>query len=217
MSSFFVTIAVLMFVTGLTAGGVYLFMLKSRQPLTEEFSISTVRPLILSKLRNVRELAMVRSNFQSVVSFEEAKKILGKNIPGTTRKFILDYAGTVVCGVDLDKVRVSGIFTNRNHLKIVVPQSRILDIYPEISTFKVHEKSSGIFADDIELEEQNLRVAADVERVKQKLIDEGILLKSNENVCQLISSIAEPLGVVAEIEFEDLDELDSTPDLLRLN
>ena len=217
MSSFFVTIAVLMFVTGLTAGGVYLFMLKSRQPLTEEFSISTVRPLILSKLRNVRELAMVRSNFQSVVSFEESKKILGKNVPGTTRKFILDYAGTVVCGVDLDKVRVSGIFTNRNHLKIVVPQSRILDIYPEISTFKVHEKSSGIFADDIELEEQNLRVAADIERVKQKLIDEGILLKSNENVRQLISSIAEPLGVVAEIEFEDLDELDSTPDLLRLN
>ena len=217
MSSFFVTIAVLMFVTGLTAGGVYLFMLKSRQPLTEEFSISTVRPLILSKLRNVRELAMVRSNFQSVVSFEEAKKILGKNVPGTTRKLILDYAGTVVCGVDLDKVRVSGIFTNRNHLKIVVPQSRILDIYPEISTFKVHEKSSGIFADDIELEEQNLRVAADIERVKQKLIDEGILLKSNENVRQLISSIAEPLGVVAEIEFEDLDELNSTPDLLRLN
>ena len=217
MSSFFVTIAVLMFVTGLTAGGVYLFMLKSRQPLTEEFSISTVRPLILSKLRNVRELAMVRSNFQSVVSFEEAKKILGKNVPGTTRKLILDYAGTVVCGVDLDKVRVSGIFTNRNHLKIVVPQSRILDIYPEISTFKVHEKSSGIFADDIELEEQNLRVAADVERVKQKLIDEGILLKSNENVRQLISSIAEPLGVVAEIEFEGLDELNSTPDLLRLN
>ena len=217
MSSFFVTIAVLMFVTGLTAGGVYLFMLKSRQPLTEEFSISTVRPLILSKLRNVRELAMVRSNFQSVVSFEEAKKILGKNVPGTTRKLILDYAGTVVCGVDLDKVRVSGIFTNRNHLKIVVPQSRILDIYPEISTFKVHEKSSGIFADDIELEEQNLRVAADIERVKQKLIDEGILLKSNENVRQLISSIAEPLGVVAEIEFEGLDELNSTPDLLRLN
>ena len=218
MSSFFVTIAVLMFVTGLTACGVYLYTNKEKMfPPSEELSISTVRPLILTKLRNVRELGLIRSNFQSVVSFEESKKVFGKSVPGTTRKFILDYAGTVVCGVDLDRIRIAGIFVNRNHLKIIVPQSRILDIYPEISTFKLHEKNSGIFANDIELEEQNREVAADVEKVKQRLIDEGILLKSNENIRQLINSITEPLGVVADVEFTDSDELNSTPELLRLN
>lgn len=218
MNSFFVTIAVLMFVTGLTACGVYFFVNKEKMfPPPEELSISTVRPLLLTRLRNVRELGLIRSNFQSVVSFEESKKVFGKSVPGTTRKFILDYAGTVVCGVDLDKVRIASVFVNRNHLKIVVPQSRILDMYPEISTFKLHEKNSGIFADNIEIEEQNREVAADVEKVKQRLIDEGILLKSNENIRQLIDSIAAPLGVVADIEFADSDGLDSTPELLRLN
>ena len=133
MSTFWATIAVLLFVSALVGGGAVLFMRQRRAllPPQEELSIQTVRSIILTKLQNVKELAMVRSNFQSVVHFEEAKKVFGHDVPGTMRKFMLSYTGTVVCGCDLNKVNVGNSFFNRNHLQITLPQSRIFDIYPD--------------------------------------------------------------------------------------
>lgn len=84
--------------------------------------------IILSKLQDVRELALVRSNFQSTVCFEESKKIFGRSVPGTRRKFILSYSGTVTCGCDLKKIRVANNFSYGKNLKIVLPQSEIFDI-----------------------------------------------------------------------------------------
>ena len=219
MSTFWATIAVLLFVSALVGGGVFLFMHYRRTllPPQEELSIQTVRSIILTKLQNVKELAMVRSNFQSIVHFEESKKVFGHDIPGTTRKFMLSYTGTVVCGCDLNKVNVGNSFVNRNHLQIILPQSRILDIYPDLSTVKLHDQDAGIFANDIKIEDQNREITADLQNVKQRLIDGGILLKSNDSVQQLVKSITAPLGVEAMIAFDNAEQLDGQPELLRLN
>jgi|GEM_PF-4259330 len=70
---------------------------------------------------------------------------------------------------------------NKNRLLITLPNSQVLDIYPDISSFKVHEQSSEIFAEDIKIEDHNREVAKDLEQVKQRLIEEGILQKNNEH------------------------------------
>ena len=218
MSTFWATIAVLIFVSALVGGGVFLFTHRPRIALPqEELSIQTVRAIILTKLQNVKELAMVRSNFQSVVHFEEAKKVFGHEVPGTIRKFMLSYTGTVVCGCDLNKVNVGNSFFNRNHLQITLPQSRIFDIYPDLSTVKLHDQDTGIFADDIKIEDQNREITADLQDVKQRLINEGILQKSNDNIQHLVKSITEPLGIEAAIEFVDFEQLNGQSELLGLN
>lgn len=218
MSTFWATIAVLLFVSALVGGGVVLFMRQRRVSLPqEELSIQTVRAIILTKLQNVRELAMIRSNFQSVVDFTESKKVFGHDVPGTTRKFMLSYTGTVVCGCDLNKVNVGNSFFNRNHLQITLPQSRIFDIYPDLSTIKLHDQDTGIFADDIKIEDQNREITADLQDVKQRLIGEGILLKSNDNVQQLVRSIMAPLGIEAVIAFNNAEQLNGQSEPLRLN
>ena len=218
MSTFWATIAVLLFVSALVGGGAVLFMRQRRVSLPqEELSIQTVRAVILTKLQNVKELAMVRSNFQSVVHFEEAKKVFGHEVPGTMRKFMLSYTGTVVCGCDLNKVNVGNSFFNRNHLQITLPQSRIFDIYPDLSTVKLHDQDTGIFADDIKIEDQNREITADLQDVKQRLINEGILQKSNDNIQHLVKSITESLGIEAAIEFVDFEQLNGQSELLGLN
>ena len=220
MSTFWATIAVLLFVSILTGGGVYLYTRQQRTTLPqpqEELSIPMIKAVILTKLKDVKELATVRSEFQSKATFSDSKKLMGHDVPGTARKFTLSYTGTIVCGCDLDEIRFADSFFDRNHLKITLPYSRVFDIYPDISSFDQHENSSGIFADNITIEEQNRAIAADIETVKQRLIDEGILLKSNENMQSLIKSITEPLGVTAEIAFANSNELEGQPDLLRLN
>ena len=219
MSTFWATIAVLVFVSALVGGGAVLFMRQRRAllPPQEELSIQTVRSIILTKLQNVKELAMVRSNFQSVVHFEEAKKVFGHEVPGTMRKFMLSYTGTVVCGCDLNKVNVGNSFFNRNHLQITLPQSRIFDIYPDLSTVKLHDQDAGIFADDIKIEDQNREITADLQDVKQRLINEGILQKSNDNVQQLVRSITAPLGIEAVIAFDNTEQLNGQSEPLRLN
>ncbi len=208
MDSFFGMLAILLFVSGLAifAARPYIGKNISGRLLSTDKSnnlpsIQTVHAIILSKIQDVKELTVLRSNFQSVVSFSEAKKILGHDIPGSSRKFILEYTGTIICGCDLSKIIISDQFYNKNHLLITLPNSQVLDIYPDISSFKVHEQSSGIFAKNINIDDQNREVAKDLEQVKQHLIDEGILLKSNENVRRLLVSVINPIGIEVDLHF----------------
>lgn len=219
MNAFFVTVAVLMFLCALTASTVYLFTQKRRaeSESIEKISLQEARPLIISQLQSVSELALVKSNFHSTVSFEESKKILGHSMPGTKRKFILSYGGTVTCGCDLSKIRVASSFTNNRNLKIILPQSEIFHIYPDLNTVELHEKDTGIFADDISLEEQNQKIMEDVENVKRRLVSEGILLKSNDNMIQTVKSITEPMDIKANIFFMESNRLSVQSELPRLS
>lgn len=215
MSAFFMTIAVLLFVVGLSAAVAFLFMQNRKISAAQEnISVESVRQIILTKIQDVKELAVVRSNFQSAVTFEDAKKIFGRKLPGTARKFSLSYTGTVVCGCDLNKIRIANSFYNNNHLTVQLPESKILDIYPNVETLEILDNSAGIFADDIKIEEQNRELSADIQKVSERLISEGILIKIDENVRQIIKAIAEPLGIVAEVKFL---KSGGQSDLLRLS
>jgi len=93
-------------------------------------------------------------------------------------------------------------------LLITLPNSQVIDIYPDISSFKVHEQSSGIFAEDIKIDDKNREVTKDLEQVKQRLIEKGILLKSNENVSRILISTVNFIGIETEIHF--VESLPST-------
>ena len=214
MSTFFATMAVLLFVSILTGTSVYLYSKRNRTTIspTQELSIQMVHATILSEIKNIRELSTIENNFKSTVVFNEAeKKLWGHDVPGTTRKFKLNYSGTIVCGCDLNKIIIDNNFFNQNHLRITVPESKILHIYPHIDSIEPYDVSTGIFASDITLEEQNNAVAKDLEVVKEQQIKDGILLKSNENIRGLLLGITAPIGVEAEINFIESRDDSDTP------
>ena len=168
----------------------------------------SVRTAILQGIQNVKELATVRERFQSIVSFAEGWEVplLKFNFPGTTRRFMMRYSGTIVCGCDLSEVDVSERF-GVNRVRIVVPHSRILDIYADVHSFEVYDQSAGIFT-SIRLEDQNREVVSDLEAVRAHALKDGILAQADENVRHILTSIAANTGMEAEIVFMDRGEHD---------
>lgn len=179
---------------------VVLFMRRTNPSLNQNRSIRTT---ILSGIRNVSELATIRETFQSIVTFEDGKKIpfINMNFPGTTRKFMMKYHGTVVCGCDLSKARVSEPYAS-NRVRITLPHSEVLDVYADVHSFEVYDQSAGIFT-SVKLEDQNREVDSDLEKVKTHSVQNGILARSDENVIKILTSVVGSTGMEAEIIFRD--------------
>ena len=193
-----------------------LLLTRKKNPAARKKS---VRSAILQGIQNVNELATVRERFQSIVSFSDGKQmpLLGFCLPGTTRKFIMRYAGVIVCGNDLSKLNISERFAV-NRVRVVVPRSRILDIYADIQSFEVYDQQAGLFT-SIRLEDQNREVTADLEEMRQNALKSGILSQADENTRRILTSIVAATGMEAEIVFDDgegevlrLETQDSTPE-----
>lgn len=163
----------------------------------------SVRTAILSGIENVSELATIRERFQSIISYSDGMKIpgLNMNFPGTTRKFMLKYYGTIVCGCDLSKAKVSERF-DVNRVKITIPHSEVLDVYADVHSFEVYDQHSGIFT-SVKLEDQNREVTSDLEKVKAHELEKGILMQSDDNVRKILTSVVASTGMEAEIVFTD--------------
>ena len=189
---------------GTTGAAVYFFLKRRKtdsEPQqnnsnsSEQMTFLQMQRLIYTELRDICEIALVRKNFTSVIPIDEDKKIpmLNVHMPGSSRKLLLTYSGTIVCGFDLKDVKIFPQDDRR--LKISLPQSRIMDSYADMQSIKIHHKEAGIFAKDITLEEQNSWVNADLEDHKQKSIQAGLLLRANENARQLLLSRIEHKGL----------------------
>lgn len=166
----------------------------------------SIRTTILAGIENVSELATLRERFQSIVTFSDGKKIpfVNINFPGTTKKFMLKYYGTIVCGCDLSKAQVSERY-DINRVRITLPHSEILDVYADVHSFEVYDQSAGIFT-SVKLEDQNREVDADLEKVKTHSVQNGILANSDENVRKILTSVVASTGMEAEIIFTDKEE-----------
>ncbi len=177
-----------------------LLLTRKKNPAARKKS---VRSAILQGIQNVNELATVRERFQSIVSFSDGKQMpfLGFCLPGTTRKFIMRYAGVIVCGNDLSRLDISERFAV-NRVRVVVPRSRILDIYADVQSFEVYDQQAGLFT-SIRLEDQNREVAADLEEMRQNALKSGILSHADENTRRILTSIVAATGMEAEIVFDD--------------
>ena len=161
----------------------------------------SIRTTILSGIENVSELATTRERFQSIVTFSDGKKIpfINMNFPGTTKKFMLKYYGTIVCGCDLSKAQISERY-DVNRVRITLPHSEVLDVYADVHSFEVYDQSAGIFT-SVKLEDQNREVDADLEKVKKHSIENGILAHSDDNVRKILTSVVASTGMEAEIIF----------------
>lgn len=184
-----------------------LWMMRRRRPEQNR----SVRTAILSGIQDVNELATVRERFQSVVSFSEGWKLplVHMNFPGTTRRFMMRYSGTIVCGCDLSAAQVSERF-DVNRVNITAPHSRILDVFADVHSFEVYDQSAGIFT-SIRLEDQNREVAADLEEMRRHALSDGILARSDENARRILSSVATSVGMEAVVTFTG--EMESTAPL----
>lgn len=169
---------------GTTSAAIYFFLKRN----SKQTDFGQLQSIVYEEVKDVCELTLVRKNFNSHVSIDTDKKIplINVSMPGTSRKFFMDYSGTIVCGFDLSEVKILREGNFGNKIKIIIPPCKILDAYADVHSFKIHMQDAGIFAENIKIEEQNEKVAADVEAQRQIAIREGLLIRADENACQLL-------------------------------
>ena len=204
------TLAGCLILVGAVGAAVYFFMRRKhdaeqhqQEIERQKISFEQMQTIISEEIRNVHELVTVRKTFTSVVSFADDKKIplLGVHMPGSDRKFLMDYSGTISCGCDLEAIRFERD-EESGRVRIVVPPSQILDMYADVNSFKIHHHDEGILADNIELEHQKDLIAADLEAHKQRALQEGILNRANENVQQMLTAIIARRGISQSFDVE---------------
>lgn len=205
-ATFGATLAGCLALAGATGAAVYFFMkrkLDEQKQIEEQRTISfqQMQTIVTNEIKNVYELVTVRENFTADISFADDKKFFGKHIPFSDRKFQMSYSGTITCGCDLEAIRFERDALN-NRVRIIVPMSRILDIYADVSSFKVHQRSKDFFADEIQLEQQKEMVTADLEAHRQHALQSGILEQANENVRRKLTSIITSRGLNRSFDFE---------------
>jgi hypothetical protein len=160
----------------------------------------SVRSILLQGIRNVRDLATIRQNFQAVVTYADTKSLLGFSLPGTGRKFILKYSGVLICGNDLSQIHISERLAV-NQIRITVPHSRLIDLYADMKSVQIYDQRAGIFT-SVRLEDQNREITANLEELRGEVLRGDILRRADENTRMVLMSLAASLGMEAEVIFE---------------
>lgn len=186
------------------------FILMNNREKKNRPNAQAIRSVIMEGIENVSELSTVKSSFQSMIEYSsESGKILGISIPGTQKKFMLQYNGTIKCGCDLKKVKVV-YDEDSNRAKITLPRSEVLDIYADFQSIRMHD-NSGIFT-SVKPTEQNAEIIADLENVKKEKVNDGMLALADKNMKELVSSVIGPIalrsGIQTDIEFDDTPQLE---------
>ena len=209
-STFGSTFAALLVVVALTLAAAYFFnkhrKAKEQQRIQEEqrMSFEQLQSIIYEEIQDVCEVALVRENFNSSVSVDVDKKIpfLNIHMPGSSRKFLMDYSGTIVCGFDWNDVKIMRDGTFGNKVKVILPPSKILDIYADVSSFNVHLQDAGLLASKITLEEQNAWVAEDVAKHGKRAVREGLLLRADDNARKKLLSKLNGRGLSGDFDLD---------------
>ena len=174
-----------------TGAAVYFFT--KRKKSDDADIVQQMQTILYEEMHRVRELVTIRKPLPGSISFNDDRKIF-KNVhmPFSDRKLVMTYSGMVVCGCDLDKIRLA---REGHNFTILVPHSRILDCYADVRSLKVHYKDTGLLAKDFQFEEQNALIKADLENWQRKTLQDGTLAQADEEVRQMLTGIIERRGL----------------------
>jgi len=176
-------------------------LLKSRRKI----SAKEISSVLLQGIQKVNDLATIRQNFQSIVTYEDSLSILGFHLPGTHKKFLLKYSGNVIAGTDLSKIIITHFVSGK--VKVALPHSRILDVNADMKNIKVYDQRSGIF-NHLSFDDQNGAIVANLLEIETEARSGDLLARADENAKNILATLCENIGVEVEMEFinEFIDE-----------
>jgi len=163
-------------------------------------SVKDISSVLMNGIQEVSDLATLRQNFHSIVTYEDFRSLFGFQLPGTHKKFILKYSGNIAVGTDLSKASITQYVSGK--VKITLPYSRILDVTADMKSIDVYDQRSGIF-NPLLLDDQNQSIAANILDVEAEASSGELLARSNENAKNILTSICRSIGIEAEVEFID--------------
>lgn len=131
------------------------------------------------KLENIGELATQSAYCTEVQVNDDAKKLLGMNLPFTEAKQIYSYTVNIKAGYDFGEITYS---VDEDNKKIVVqlPEVKILSKELDPDSFKIYHEQESIFT-SIDLGSQNEAMKELLERAETDAVANGLYEEAEKN------------------------------------
>ena len=140
---------------------------------------------IKAQLNSVKKLITKEYIYTGAAKQEANKKwIFGWDMPFSDTTLVIMYDGTIIAGVDLNKINPA-INEETHTITILVPKATILSHDLPQETIRIVDQKESLF-NDISLDEYNKFVASEKPKREQDAIDRGLLTEAT-NEAKMVS------------------------------
>lgn len=153
---------------------------------------------INSEIQDIGELATVEYLYTDAGKFEDPKKLFGKNIPFTTKSFIVKWDGCIKAGVDISQVTAEVNDTDKEII-VHIPNAKILSHEIDNDSIETLDEKDGLF-NPVKVEDVREFDATSKDAMEQRAIENGILDKAFENAKDIIEKLIDN-DIVKELEY----------------
>lgn len=159
-------------------------------PIEDFLDIVDAEPVVTStqikaQLNSVKKLITKEYIYTGAAKQEANKKwIFGWDMPFSDTTLVIMYDGTIIAGVDLNKINPA-INEETRTITILVPKATILSHDLPQETIRIVDQKESLF-NDISLDEYNKFVASEKPKREQDAIDRGLLTEATDEAKMVI-------------------------------
>lgn len=146
---------------------------------------------IEEKVSRLVELSTIKYNYTNIVEYDDKMQVNGMNIPFTNKKFILKYSGYIKAGIDLSTIDVK--VKDKDSVDVKMDKAEIFEnVISEEDVYFFDEKDS-VF-NKLSFKDLYSVLIDEKEKMKEEVIQKGILNDAEGNGKEIIYSLLEGMG-----------------------
>lgn len=146
---------------------------------------------IEEKVSRLVELSTIKYNYTNIVEYDDKMQVNGMNIPFTNKKFILKYSGYIKAGIDLSTIDVK--VKDKDTVVVKMDKAEIFEnVISEEDVYFFDEKDS-VF-NKLSFKDLYSVLIDEKEKMKEEVVQKGILNDAQENGKEIIYSLLEGMG-----------------------
>lgn len=146
---------------------------------------------IEEKISRLVELSTIKYNYTNVVEYEDKMQLSGLNLPFTNKKFILKYSGYIKAGINLNTIDIEVL--DRETIKIKMDGSEIFENVISEEDVYFYDERDSIF-NKLSFKDLYSVLIEEKEKMKEEVLEKGILGDADENGKEIITSLLEGMG-----------------------
>ena len=161
----------------------------------KKFSVSRDVTLLSSNIEEtvsrLVELSTIKYNYTNVVEYADKVQVNGVNLPFTNKKFILKYSGYIKAGIDLATIDTRVI--DKDTIIIKMDKAEIFEnVISEEDVYFFDERDT-VF-NKLSFKDLYSVLIDEKEKMKEEVMEKGILNDAQENGKEIIISLLEGMG-----------------------
>lgn len=157
-------------------------VIKEEKVFLEDITLSG--ETIQEGLKDIGKLVTAEYYFTHVETFESQVDLFGLKIPGTRSSYVYSYDGSVIAGVDFNKILVEKDDVKRT-ITIHLPKVEIISTEIDPDSFLLYGEKKSIF-NPFEVEDFALSQSDMIRIEQEKAVEEGLLERAAENAEQIL-------------------------------